>query len=46
VLSYAGGAEQKMHKAYGILAESGISPIRIEVQEPTLESLFMEVIGG
>lgn len=46
VLSYAGDAKQKMHEAYGILSESGISPIRIEVQEPTLESLFMEVIGG
>lgn len=46
VLSYTGGAEEKLHKAYGILAESDISPIRIELQEPTLESLFMEVIGG
>lgn len=46
VLFYAGHAEQKMQKAFSILAEMQISPIRIELREPTLESLFMEVIGG
>lgn len=45
VLSYAGNAKKKMQEAYGILSDTGISPIRIELQEPTLESLFMEVIG-
>lgn len=46
VLFYAGNAEQKMQKAFSILAELQISPVRIELREPTLESLFMEVIGG
>lgn len=46
VLFYPGNAEQRMQTAFGILADRQISPVRIEMREPTLESLFMEVIGG
>ena len=45
VLCYSGNAEQKMKEVFGVLAEVGSTPVRIEMQEPTLESLFMEVIG-
>lgn len=46
VLFYSGNANQKMQNAFGILADRQMSPVRMEMREPTLESLFMEVIGG
>ena len=45
VLCYSGNAEQKMKEVFGVLAETGSTPVRVEMQEPTLENLFMEVIG-
>lgn len=45
VLRYSGKSEQKMKQVFGLLAETGILPVRVEMREPTLENLFMEVIG-
>lgn len=45
-LFYAEGTEQRMRQVFGLLSETQLTPIRIELREPTLESLFMEVIGG
>lgn len=45
VLRYFGKSEQKMKQVFGLLAETGILPVRVEMREPTLENLFMEVIG-
>ena len=36
--------EKLQHTVFGILAETALSPIRIEIMEPSLESLFLEVI--
>lgn len=37
--------EEDMLKAMQFLVEKGITPLKLEMLEPTLESLFMEVIG-
>ena len=42
---YPGKSRKEMEKAMRILVETGITPQRLEMKEPTLESLFMEVTG-
>lgn len=44
-LYYPGQSESEMMKAMGLLASEGIRVRRIEMREPSLETLFMEVIG-
>lgn len=39
------GTREEMTHAMGLLAQADICPRRIEMCEPTLESLFMEVVG-
>ena len=36
--------EKVQHTVFGILAETALFPIRIEIMEPSLESLFLEVV--
>ena len=36
--------ESVQKSLFGVLAETGICPIKIELMEPTLESLFLEVV--
>lgn len=45
VLTYSGNARDGMQRAFGIFAEQGITPVRVEQKEPTLENLFLEVTG-
>ena len=44
-LLYTRGTEQQLQQVFGILAQSQIVPVRVELREPTLERLFMEVIS-
>lgn len=44
-LLYSGRTNEDMAKAMKLLYEKNIYPLRIEMREPTLESLFMEVVG-
>lgn len=44
-LLYPGKSRKEMEKAMRIMVETGITPQRLEMKEPTLESLFMEVTG-
>lgn len=44
-LSFAGRSEKDMAAAMGLLLQNQIYAQRIEMCEPTLESLFMEVVG-
>ena len=44
-LTYAEGKNADVLKAMHLLYENEIRPMRIEIAEPTLESLFMEVVG-
>jgi ABC-2 type transport system ATP-binding protein len=44
-LFYSGRTNEDMGKAMKLLYEKQIYPLRIEMSEPTLESLFMEVVG-
>lgn len=44
-LFYSGKDEADMAYAMRILLEHHLNPLRIEMHEPTLESLFMEVVG-
>lgn len=44
-LLYRGKSEEDMTAAMQILLENQLHPQRIEMREPTLESLFMEVVG-
>lgn len=45
VLRYAQKSEQKMKQVFRLLSETELLPVRVEMKEPTLENLFMEVIG-
>lgn len=44
-LFYQGKDKTDMAKAMELLLEQNIYPLKIEMKEPTLESLFMEVVG-
>jgi len=44
-LGYAGRTGEDMAAAMKLLCDNRIYPLRIEMREPTLESLFMEVVG-
>ena len=44
-LLYARGGEKQMAQAIRLLGDLALCPLRIERLEPTLENLFMEVIG-
>ena len=44
-LVYDGRNEEDMANAMKLLCENHIYPLKIEMREPTLESLFMEVVG-
>lgn len=44
-LKYAGKTEKDMAAAMKLLYDHHINPLKVEMQEPTLESLFMEVVG-
>jgi len=44
-LLYRGKSEEDMMDAMHILLDNQLHPLRIEMSEPTLESLFMEVVG-
>ena len=44
-LLYAGKTEEDMTKAMKLLYDRRICPLKLEMKEPTLESLFMEVVG-
>ena len=36
--------ERVQHTVFSVLAETALCPIKIEIMEPSLESLFLEVI--
>ena len=36
--------EKIQHTVFSVLAETALCPIKIEIMEPSLESLFLEVI--
>lgn len=44
-LFYSGKHEEDMAAAMRVLLDNHLNPQRIEMREPTLESLFMEVVG-
>lgn len=44
-LKYAGKTEKDMAAAMKLLCDQRIYPLKVEMREPTLESLFMEVVG-
>jgi ABC-2 type transport system ATP-binding protein len=44
-LGYAGKTKEDMAAAMKLLYDSHIYPLKIEMREPTLESLFLEVVG-
>lgn len=44
-LEYRGKTQEDMALAMKLLYENGIYPLKLEMREPTLESLFMEVVG-
>lgn len=44
-LLYKGRSRADMAEAMRLLCDNSIYPIRVEMCEPTLESLFMEVVG-
>lgn len=44
-LFYPGMQEKELGRAMELLVKQEISPLKLEMREPTLESLFMEVIG-
>ena len=44
-LEYMGKTKEDMALAMKILYENRIYPLKLEMREPTLESLFMEVVG-
>lgn len=44
-LIYPGKSEKDMSDAMRLLYESRIYPLKLEMREPTLESLYLEVVG-
>jgi ABC-2 type transport system ATP-binding protein len=44
-LVYANRSKEDMAAAMRLLCEKGIIPVRIEMREPTLETVFMEVVS-
>lgn len=44
-LFYAGKSEKEMTAAMKLLYDHEIFPLKVEMREPSLESLFMEVVG-
>jgi ABC-2 type transport system ATP-binding protein len=44
-LLFASGTQEEMSRAMGALASMGICPVKIELCEPSLESLFLEAAG-
>lgn len=45
ILEYIGKSEEDMGYAMKLLYENKIYPLKVEMREPTLESLFMEVVS-
>lgn len=45
ILEYMGKSEEDMGHAMKLLYENKIYPVKVEMREPTLESLFMEVVS-
>ncbi|HWQ06576.1 MAG TPA: ABC transporter ATP-binding protein [Feifaniaceae bacterium] len=45
-LLFASGTQQEMSRAMGALSVMGICPVKMELCEPSLESLFLEVAGA
>ena len=44
-LTYADQSKEDMASAMRLLCDHGIYPVRIEMREPTLETVFMEVVS-